>query len=344
MKSYIVILFSILITLFNYNIQAQKSTMNKIKVSYLQLPLHPLNENIKTYKTVLNLDLSLENTDIEKLNNQYLKLYGYEKVIEGEDLLIRADFGDFNVDKELITDDVYNVNKGENVTGYYYELTFSYPVQLILETSNGEIIYETEINQDEKLMHDDFGKWTYSISELDSKFNTEKDNLVKEVKNKCDKQALNEIRDILRSNFSYYHLTRKIKIALAKGKKYDYSDLESAISHIEKAFEMISSESQQGKINKELNEAIKIWETALLESSDNKNARINEEISTMLYYNIGIANWWMLDFTKARDNLNKALNKNLAKSKPSSSNEKDINEILESMNDYEQRLKIHHKI
>ncbi|HSH50527.1 MAG TPA: hypothetical protein VK982_02280, partial [Bacteroidales bacterium] len=112
MKRYFTILFLTLLILFNLNTYAQKTIMNKIKVSYLQLPLQPLNRNIKTYKSVLNMDVGFENTNIDKLNNKYLKLHGYEKVNEGEDLLVKAEFGNFDFNKKLISDDVYNVNKG----------------------------------------------------------------------------------------------------------------------------------------------------------------------------------------------------------------------------------------
>jgi hypothetical protein len=344
MKHNVTILLLTLITLFNLNTFAQKASINKIKVSYLQLPLQPLNEHIKTYKPVLEMNVTLENTDIDKLNNKYLKLHGYEKVNEGEDLLVKAEFGNFDLNKKLISDDVYNVNKGANVTGYYYELSCTYPVRLILETNDGETIYEKEIIHNEKIMHDDFGKWTYSVTELDTKFDTERKNLIDDIKNKCDQKALNEIQDIMQSRFSYYNVSAKIKLASGKGRKLDYSDLESAVLHMEKAFEMISSEASQESINAELSNALEIWKSALKESSSNNKARINEDITTMLYYNMGIAYWWMLDFTKALESLNKALEENATKSKPSSSDEKLINEVIETIKDYQNRLRIHHKI
>ena len=344
MKFYIAILCLTLITLFNLTTNAQKVSLTKVKVNYQQLPLQPLNENIKTYNSVLDMNVTLENTDNNKLSNQYLKLHGYDKVNEEEDILIQVEYSDFILDNKLIADNVYNVNQGKNVMGYYYELTCTYPVKLTLIAKSNQIIFEKEIKHDEKLMHKDFEKWTYSQSELDIKFNTKKNDLINEIKNKCDKKSLMEIRDILISNFSYYNVNTKIKIASGKGRKIDYSDLESAVLHVEKAFELISSEATQEKIYTELNKAITIWKKALTQSATNKDARINEEISSMLYYNIGIAYWWMFNFEKADAYLNKALEKNAKKSKPSSSDEKLIKEVIETMKDYHNRLKIHHKI
>ncbi|MBU8893525.1 MAG: hypothetical protein KOO66_12160 [Bacteroidales bacterium] len=323
---------------------AQKTDMKNIKVSYEQLPLQPLDLSVKTYNSELSMNVTLENTDLNKLSNQYLKLQGYNKVETQEDVLIKANFGEFQINKELITKDVFNVNEGKNVTGYYYEITCEYPVRFSLIDNDGNTIFEQIIQHDEKLMNDDFEKWTYSIAELDTKFNAEKEELFTDIKNKCDKKALLAIKNILANNFSYLPVTKKIKIASGKGKKMDYSDLESAIALMEKAFEMISSESATADVNIELNKAISIWEEVFKESSNDKKARINEVITTMLYYNIGISYWWMSDFAKAREYTDNALKYNLTCSKPSSSNEKLINEAIEDMSDHEKRLKVHGKL
>ncbi len=323
---------------------AQKTDMNNVKISYTQLPLQPLDESIKTYKSVLSMDVTLENTDLNKLKNQYLKLQGYSKSEDQSDILIAVNFEDFQINKELITKDVFNVNQGKNVTGYYYKINCIYPVSLKLTSNDGATIFEQPIEHDEKLLNIDFEKWTYSTSELDSKFNAQQDELFKDLKNKCDKKALTEIKNTLASNFSYLEVTKKIKIASGKGKKMDYSDLESAILNMEKAFEMISSQSAPDDINTELNNAIAVWENALKESSSDKKARINEQITTMLYYNMGIAYWWMLDFTKAFENIEKASKYNSESNKPSSSNKKLIKKVSEEIADYKRRLEVHEKI
>ena len=323
---------------------AQKPDMISIKINYQQLPLQPLEESIVTYNSELSMNVTLENTDLNKLSDRYLKLLGYKKTEDKEDIIIKADFGEFQFNKQLITKDVYNINRGETVKGHYYEIACTYPVSLSLVSKDGSTIFHQTIEHSAKLLNFDFGKWTYSIAELDAKLSAEEKELFTELKNKCDKKALSEIKDELTSNFSTLGVTKKIKIASGKGKKVDYSDLESAFLHMENAIEMISSEFVSEGVNAELNKAIAIWENALSESSGNKKARINEAITTMLYYNIGIAYWWMSDFAKARKYTNKALNHNLASNKPTSSDEKLINKAIEEMSDYEKRLKVHGKL
>lgn len=292
--------FATLFLLNNILMFAQKPDMRNIKISYQQLPLQPLDKSIVTYNSELSMDVTLENTDLNKLGDRYLKLLGYEKTEDHEDIIIKADFGEFQFNKQLITKDVYNINRGETVKGHYYETVCSYPVSLSLVSKDGSTIFHQTIEHSTKLLNFDFGKWTYSIAELDAKLSTEEEELFTELKNKCDKKALSEIKDVLTSNFSTLGVTKKIKIASGKGEKVNYSDLESAILHMENAFEMISSESASEDVNTELNKAIEIWENALSESSGNKKARINEAITTMLYYNIGIAYWWTTDFANAQ--------------------------------------------
>lgn len=336
--------FVLIFMFLNTPLFAQKINIRNIKISYNQLPLLPLDENIKTYSAELSMDVTLKNTDIDKINNQYLKLSGFKRVKEQNDVLIKVTFGKFEYNKGLIKEDVYNINMGKNMPGYYYKVDCIYPVNLSLLNEDGNAIFSQAIIYNERLMKFDYGKWTYSISELDNKLNAEKQELFTDLKNKCDKKALSEIKNILASNFSNIKVSKKIKVASGKGKKVDYSDLESAIRHMEKAFELISSESDSENANTELNKAVKIWENALKESSKSKKARINETVSTMLYYNIAIAYWWMLDFTKAIEYAKKALKFNSSCKKPSSSNEKLIKESIEDMNDYEKRLKVHGKL
>ncbi len=321
---------------------SQKADLKKIAVSYKQLPLIILDESIKSYSSVLNMDISLENTDNDKLNNQYLKLYGFEKVKNQGDILVTANFDEFQINKELVTDDVYNVNQGKNMKGFYYKISCKYPVTISVKSKEGKLLFEQAINHDEKLLNFNFGKWTYSNGELDTKLNAEKNELITKLKSNIDKKALSEIKSCLSSNFSYLPVTKKIKIASGKGKKMDYSDLETACQHMEKAFNTISTDGSQADVNVELEKAIEIWENALKESSDNKKTRINKPITTMLNYNIAIAYWWMLDFIKAKEYAQKALE--LDKSNEKSSSEELISEAIDNINDYEKRLKIHGKI
>ncbi len=333
------VLFIIICFSFSFLSEAQKPVFKNLKITYTQLPLKPLNKTIKSYSSELIIDITTENGDIDKLKNQYLKLEGYDKAETG-DIHIIAEFGEFKVHKELITENVYNVNQGKNLTGYYYKIKCEYPVTLNLKDLAGELLFQETIIHNENQMNFDIGKWSYSTGELDSKLNEEKEKFT-DLKNKFDKKSLSEIKNLLESNFSYVEKTKKIKIATGKAKKHDYSDLNEAVDIMENAFIMISGLSDKEKETEEFKKAISIWEKALNESSHDKKARINEEITTMLYYNLSIAYWWMEDFNKSIEYAQSALINNTNSNKPSQQNKKLINKTIEMIKDHKTRLKIH---
>lgn len=324
--------------IFVSSLYAQKPTTTNVKVSYLQLPLKPLESQIKTYKSELKMESMSEETDIEQLLRQYLKITGYDVNQDNPDILIKAEFGEFRIDKKLISDKVLNVNAGKNMTGYYFETTINYPVTLEIKNNNGTILFNKVIVHDDKTINDNFGKWTYSKGELERSWSSQKEEIMIEVKDMLDKKALREIKNTLDSNFGTIKVTRKIKIFGAKGKKIDYSDLDNALSHVDNAFEMISSGSQQQEIDIELEKAKHIWQTAISEVSSDKKARINNSIACMLYYNMAIADWWMKNFESAYTNMETATSLSNVADNLSGGDIKLIKEVWSGIKDYEARL------
>lgn len=315
---------------------AQKVTFDNAKVKYTQLPLYPLPEEIKTYETRLMIELPDEMGKPDQLNNQYLKIQGYKKIKDGGDLIIDLVFGKFRLlGKELITDEVYNINAGENMTGYYYKIHCEYPVTLTVITGNGKEMLKQEVKPDKDLLNFDFGKWEYSTGGLNNKFNEEKEKLLLEKQEKYMKSVLNQVKNRLNSNYGYPEKSKKIKIASGKGKKFNYQDLETAFLHTEKAFEGLTNQNNTDLIHKEFNAAIEIWKKAILESDGGKKSRISPEIKMMLRYNCAVANLWMNIFEKAREDLAEATN--LVTDKTRSGHQDLLKELKENIEDKEKR-------
>jgi len=76
---------------------SQKVIFDNVKVKYTQLPLYPLSEEIRTYEARFVIEIPEEIGKPDQLNNQYLKIQGYEKVRDGGDLKIDLVFGKFTV-------------------------------------------------------------------------------------------------------------------------------------------------------------------------------------------------------------------------------------------------------
>ena len=316
---------------------AQKVNFDNVKVKYTQLPLFPLSEDIKTYETRLIIEIPEEMGKPDQLNNQYLKIQGYEKVRDGGDLKIDLVFGKFVlVEKKLKTDEVYNVNAGENMKGYLYQIHCEYPVTLTVITGTGKEILRQEVKPDKDILNFDFGKWEYSVENLNKKFNEEQEKLLLEKQEKYIKSVLNQVKNRLNGNYGYPEKSTKIKIASGKGKKFNYQDLEMAFAHTEKAFEGLTNKNNTDLIQKEFNAAIEIWGKAILESDGGKKSRISPEIKMMLLYNCAVANLWMNDFEKARDGLAEATS--LIIDKTPSSDKNLLTELKDNMENKEKRF------
>ena len=243
---------------------SQKVIFDNVKVKYTQLPLYPLSEEIRTYEARLVIEIPEEMGKPDQLNNQYLKIQGYKKVSDGGDLKIDLVFGKFRlVGKELITDEVYNINAGENMKGYFYKIHCDYPVTLTVITRDNKEILRQEVKPDKDILDFDFGKWEYSVENLNNKFNEEQGKLLLEKQEKYMKSVLNQVKNRLNGNYGYPEKSEKIKIASVKSKKINYQDLEIAFGHTEKAFESLTNKDNAEIIHPEFNAAIEIWEKTL---------------------------------------------------------------------------------
>ena len=315
---------------------SQKVTFNNVKVKYTQLPLYPLSDDIKTYETSLVIEIPEEMGKPDQLNNQYLKIQGYEKVKDRGDLKLDLVFGKFRlVGKELITDEVYNINAGENMKGYFYKIHCDYPVTLTIITKDGKEILGQEVKPDKDMLNFDFGKWEYSVENLNNKFNEEQGKLLLEKQGKYMKSVLNQVKNRLNGNYGYPEKSEKIKIASGKSKKFNYQDLETAFGHTEKAFEGLTNKDNAEIIHQEFNAAIEIWEKAILESDGGKKSRISPEIKMMLLYNCAVANLWMNNFDKAREDFAEAIS--LVTDKTRSGFQDQLKELKENIEDKEKR-------
>ncbi len=303
----------VVLVLFSLTGSAQRVRFSTIRFKYFHLPLYPLDQRYETFQSILNIVLPDDTREADKLVSQYLKIPGYQKTTTNPDLQIVATFGDFSIaEKKLQSDDVFNVNEGKNMTGYLYRITCEYPINLKVLSASGEEVCNIEIIPDGKNMQFDFGKWEYSREALDSKFESEGQQLLLEKQNKCITEALSEIRDLLNSYYGMGTENERIRIASGKDRKYDYSDLDEAIMFVEKAMEenvnlLEENETRTGELNK----AIKIWLARTgKDQASRKKEGTSPEICQMLWYNCAIAYLWNGEFDRAKEVLASAKNEN----------------------------------
>ena len=102
----------------------------------------------------------------------------------------------------------------------------------------------------------------------------------------------------LNDQFGYSWIKKRSKIYTAKGKKFDYSELDRAITDFENGLRDLKI--NQDIANEKFNKAIEIWNKDLEEmDTKDKKARINNKVGAALYINLGLAYTLMNDFENA---------------------------------------------
>ncbi len=121
--------------------------------------------------------------------------------------------------------------------------------------------------------------------------------------NDWTRDALMEAKNYLFNYLGKPFVYRDFDFISGKGRKLDYSDLDTAVSRMRSAFEQMAKD--RGDISTAeplILESIGIWERALGESNPaDKKARINEDITASLQSNIALAYAWLRDFNKSRE-------------------------------------------
>lgn len=123
------------------------------------------------------------------------------------------------------------------------------------------------------------------------------------------------INSWLNEKAGYPKKQRTIEIYTVKSKDYDYGDYLQAYTAAQDGLLKVEyGESKTAEVNQKLQEAINIWNTALLSSDlNNKKARIDRTVTAATYINLAQAYCWMGDYINCEINCNKALGVDVGK-------------------------------
>ena len=331
-------IFCLLIVMLVYStsIYSQKAEKQALRVTYIQLPLTPLPDGIKSYtarihpgemsfkfihlnKPVAYVETGTSNNygSIEKAEADFLLLPGYERLASNGDLKI-----DVYLKKLTSKDKIMKTGTGQfaedgkmlEKTYYYYEFDYSYYAAVVITGPSNDTIYDKVFrNNVNKLAYygqstqeprEGFGSSYLSPQELEASFQ-ERFMLKQEVE--WTRESLLEIKQYLFNNLGMPLVYADFDIISGKG-KLNYADLDTAVVRMKKAFDEITL--HKGDVvtaEQYLKDAITIWEKALAESDPSNNkARINDDITAGLQYNIAVANIWMRKLDSAKEWLKKA--------------------------------------
>ncbi|MFN3195716.1 MAG: hypothetical protein ACE364_07210 [Chlorobiota bacterium] len=213
------------------------------------------------------------------LADTYLRVEGSQKLNKEKNVLKgEVKFYDFEtMDAETIVEEqnVYNTKskKTEKQRVYSYVNIYKRPVYLKL-TYNGKALHDGIFSNTGEFVRD-------TNSNKLNMFNVEKQTI---------EDLLVDINNYVNSMYGYTKIQINTSLRYIENEEGKYNDIDKATNNALKAYRTFDSFSD----NKNLTSAIEIWEKALSESDlVNDEARINEEVTIALLFNLLEANLYL---------------------------------------------------
>lgn len=253
-----------------------------------------------------------------KVNTKYLRLPSYDvEAINPSSIKLEFAMGDISYGSVKLKDTKSKcVPKGGGLkdifelTSYHYEVPQSLPESYIVAKSeDGTVVYaeksslstesSTRFGYDEKMKQSLCEYWQADILKKDwaSKASDFK---IAESKKYMDR-IFSEASEKAISNTSMNYVYQEFEVYTAKGKSFDYTDLDFAFEKATTAYEGIYQNGYNDKDFEFLKEAIVIWEKELSTLNlDDKKSRINKKIAKGLEENCTRAYFHLMDYENAK--------------------------------------------
>jgi hypothetical protein len=285
---------------------------NKQKIKIMIKPLLSMSLMIVTVAVVAQNDRS------KKVKTQYLSLPAYD-ISANSPSSISIDFaikdGSFGTEKLKDTKSKCMPKGGGlkdivELTAYHYEVPFTTPESyMVARSTDGTVVYAEKSSESSqssvRFGYDD--KMNQSKCEYWVADNLKKDFASQSASFKVGEQKSFEDRIFNESyartlnNVSMTYVPQEIEVYSAKGKDFDYAELDGAFDKAMAAYESIGKNGVNTKDFEALKEAIMVWEKELatMDTEDSK-ARINKSIGKGLHENCAYAYAEILDFDNAK--------------------------------------------
>jgi len=314
--------------------QVEMGTINN------QTPKKPARPDIdyKRSMDLYSIELNLYNARLDSLNNTNLKLFFKEQVRAiikesepSKPFVKKSGPAEYKIPEAIISERM-KINGLQRVNTDVEKTRFEISIAsfeskeerkkekekefevnvLSYRRITGYKIYDSSNNIIAEGMVPESDKWsteTLALSVLPKEKKIIVDNLIQ----KSAENNLVNAKNFIEEKYGYPVKRRGVYFYYAKGKEFDYSDIEKSYEKMKSIFED-RDVSIASNIN-ELKDLISIWEKEI-QTADytNKKARINQEIAVGLYFNIIECSIWLKDFNKFSSTIDE-LNKLELKSK-----------------------------
>lgn len=231
--------------------------------------------------------------DGPSLAQSMINLDGFESSSTGQ-FIIDIKLGGFAiVSSEKVTDDKKNK--------IYYKTTYRNPyVVEVKNASDNSVIWSKsfgESSREHKSLERSSDQSSY---EMEKEWKENKLSLLKGLEDEVIKEDMKQVNEAINDQLGYPTKSQKIKFYSAKGKKFDYSDINESINVLKKAF--LTYTKTPDKSHDYFTQAVTTWEKELeTKDVDNKKARIGKKIATGLYINLAFVHTILKNYDKANE-------------------------------------------
>lgn len=196
-----------------------------------------------------------------------------------------------------------SVKDAVKITTYYYEIPYNKPESYVVaKSTDGTVVYASKASEVKSdIIKFGFDKCEYWVSDkmkkdYQSKGSSFKNSEHKKYEDEVYKTAIESAK----ANVYLSYLPEEFEVFSAKGKAYDYTDLDNALDKALAAYASIEKNGLNKSDLDRLTEAIAIWEKELetLDTED-KKARITSDIGKGLHENCARAYLYLYEFDKA---------------------------------------------
>jgi tetratricopeptide (TPR) repeat protein len=300
------IFFLIVLWLTTLNGFSQNIKYESQWIYFYRYPLKPLGASVKTYSAVLEeLNPDMEPAQRDTLRKAF-QIPGLTKVKEDGDVQLELIVSPLTITNKETKDQPTETDRNGKKSvmhQYSYLITYSFPMKIRV-ISRGRVVTEQDFSGFFTTNY--FPQNNTSLSAMQSEFDEDysfKDKL----RDERVEGRKNELRNWLSSNYGSGMVPADVEIGYVKDKKGEYPDLTKAFSLLHEAYAAANKKKEylDDAFHAKANDAIAIWEKALEEASDDKKARIDRKVTSMVYCNLAWAFYGLNEFDKVEEYLQK---------------------------------------
>lgn len=265
---------------------------NKPQKRYVSQPYKQMPTEEKYQKTF----------DTEMLANKYFKLEGFNNNPSNAIILKIKLLGFDSQTPEFNQKEYTKTGTNQPTTKYFkysYTIKYKHPIGYSIETPSEGLIWEdfpTDMTQYTIVTTPDYE----SKSQLDSWWSNAKDGYLSNLQEQIINTNLTKIGTTINNMIGFKKINYATELGFVDEKK-EYEDLKEAYALALSGYNLLATDQTKLTSIPSLQKAAEIWEKALKESdTENKKARIDADVTTLIEINLLQVYMWMNEFDKAQ--------------------------------------------